>query len=82
MTFHVRIHEYRYKLKLVNGLPFACVLPKRPAIKRIKETFETQAGVMAFAGLMLRHLPPHPMAIPCKPRSVSYVNHLGEEVTL
>jgi hypothetical protein len=81
MSFRVCIEEFRFRyMRDRAGNPVACILPKKPTIKRIKEDFGTQSGVRAFADLVLRY--PHPQAIPTKPRRVIFVNAIGDEVKL
>lgn len=81
MTFHVAVQEYRYRYKLDDQRnPVACILPKRPSIKRFKEDFETQTGAKAFADLVLRQQ--FDKVIPTWPRRAIFLNPLGDEVSL
>lgn len=86
MTFRVQVHYYKFRFKLAGTPPgprepVACVLPKKPTVKKYREDFGTQAGAKAFADLVMRQ-PIHPQVIPTWPMRVAFVNPADEEVDL
>ncbi len=79
MSFRCWIVEWRYRYKRdKSGQPVACVLPKKPSIRRLPDDFQTQSGVKAFAELVIKI--PHPQGIPTKPRMVRFVDLSGKEI--